>query len=150
MEPQPPEPKVDLAGRFCAFDLPQVSVGSAEYESGRTGCTVVHFARGASCELDVRGGSNGIVGDHGFAHAICLAGGSLLGLEAVSGVAAELFERGGRSSDFSAIAAGRSCAAGSIAAAANAGPRSSSARDPTVSHRAGRRRAMVRDHERSG
>ena len=37
--------------------------------------------------------SPGIVGDYGFVHAISLAGGSLLGLEAASGVAAGLLAR---------------------------------------------------------
>ena len=43
--------------------------------------------------MDVRGGSPGVVGDYGFVHAISLAGGSLLGLEAASGVAAGLLAR---------------------------------------------------------
>ena len=44
--------------------------------------------------MDVRGGSPGTLGSHyEWVHAICLAGGSLYGLEAATGVAAEIFAR---------------------------------------------------------
>ena len=94
------EPKTEFDGRALEYDLPSVHVGVAEYDEGPTGCTVLHFPEGASCEIDVRGGAAGIVGDWGFFHAICLAGGSLLGLEATAGVAAELFAKGGYKTEF--------------------------------------------------
>jgi L-aminopeptidase/D-esterase-like protein len=54
---------------------------------------------------DVRGGAPGTIGaDYGWVAAICLAGGSLYGLEAASGVAAELFARSGYSTAWSDIA----------------------------------------------
>ena len=78
------------------FDFPELRVGIAEYEAGPTGCTVLYLPDGADCAVDVRGGSPGLLGDYPRVDAICLAGGSLYGLEAVSGVAAGLLEdRGG-------------------------------------------------------
>ena len=79
--------------RELRFDLPGLEVGVAEYDEGPTGCTVFHFPAGAACSVDVRGGSPGMLGPYEFVHAICLAGGSLYGLEAATGVAAELFRR---------------------------------------------------------
>ena len=79
--------------RVLAYDFPAFHVGIAEYPTGPTGVTVLHFPTGANMSLDVRGGSPGVVGDYGYVHAITLAGGSLLGLEAASGVAAGLFAR---------------------------------------------------------
>jgi 6-aminohexanoate-oligomer endohydrolase len=52
---------------------------------------VFSFPDGAASSIDVRGGSPGISGaGYELVHAICLAGGSLYGLEATAGVAAEL------------------------------------------------------------
>ena len=79
--------------RVLVYDFPAFHVGIAEYPDGPTGVTVLHFPTGANMSLDVRGGSPGVVGDYGYVHAITLAGGSLLGLEAASGVAAGLFAR---------------------------------------------------------
>lgn len=83
-------PRTDFDGPALTFDFPALRVGVAEYAEGPTGCTVLHFPEGAALALDVRGGSPGVLGDYGFVHAICLAGGSLYGLEAASGVAAAL------------------------------------------------------------
>jgi 6-aminohexanoate-oligomer endohydrolase len=83
--------------RVLKFDFPSFKVGVAEYEEGPTGCTVFHFPEGAATAIDVRGGNVGKIGDYEFNHAICLAGGSLPGPEAAAGVAAELWDRGGRS-----------------------------------------------------
>jgi 6-aminohexanoate-oligomer endohydrolase len=87
------------------FDFPGLEVGVAEYEEGPTGCTVFHFPNGgAMVERDVRGGSPGLFGDLDWVDAICLAGGSLYGLEAAAGVAAELFDRRGRDTSWQSIA----------------------------------------------
>jgi L-aminopeptidase/D-esterase-like protein len=74
------------------FDFPGLRIGVAEYEEGPTGCTVFQLpAGGAACAVDVRGGSPGTIGNtYEWTHAICFAGGSLYGLEAACGVAAEL------------------------------------------------------------
>jgi len=84
------------AGRDLAIDFPQLRIGVAEYDEGPTGCTVIDFAGGADCAVDVRGGAPGLLGDYERVDAICLAGGSLYGLEATTGVsAAMLAERDG-------------------------------------------------------
>jgi len=84
-------PRTDFDGPMLELDFPSLRIGVAEYDEGPTGCTVFHFVDGATCATDVRGGSPGTIGGHEWVSAICLAGGSLYGLEAASGVAAELF-----------------------------------------------------------
>ena len=84
----------DWGDRILAYDFPAFEVGIAEYPAGPTGATVLRFPNGAAVAADIRGGSPGFVGDYGFVHAIVLAGGSLLGLEAASGVAAALLPAG--------------------------------------------------------
>ncbi len=78
--------------RDLEFDFPGLRVGVAEDEDGPTGCTVFHLPPGgAACAQDIRGGSPGTLGaSYEWAHAVCFAGGSLYGLEAACGVAAEL------------------------------------------------------------
>jgi 6-aminohexanoate-oligomer endohydrolase len=78
--------------RELRFDFPGLRVGVAEYEEGPTGCTVFHLPPGGgACAQDIRGGSPGTIGaGYEWAHAVCFAGGSLYGLEAACGVAAEL------------------------------------------------------------
>jgi 6-aminohexanoate-oligomer endohydrolase len=84
-------PRTEFDGPALELDFPGLRIGVAEYDEGPTGCTVFHFVDGATCATDVRGGSPGTIGGHEWVSAICLAGGSLYGLEAASGVAAELF-----------------------------------------------------------
>ena len=89
-------PHTDVgAAAWLELDFPGLEIGVAEYDAGPTGCTVFHFPAGAQCSVDVRGGSPGMLGPYAFVHAICLAGGSLYGLAAATGVAAELFARRG-------------------------------------------------------
>jgi 6-aminohexanoate-oligomer endohydrolase len=89
-------PRTQLDGAALELDFPGLEIGCAEYDEGPTGCTVFNFPDGASLQTDIRGGSPGTFGGgYERVHAICLAGGSLYGLEAVSGVAAELFARRG-------------------------------------------------------
>jgi L-aminopeptidase/D-esterase-like protein len=74
------------------FDFPGLEVGVAEYEEGPTGCTVFALPGGSTAVADVRGGSPGTLMSHreGWVDAICLAGGSVYGFEAATGVSAEL------------------------------------------------------------
>lgn len=99
-------PLTDLAAaRWLDVDFPGLEFGVAEYAEGPTGCTVFHFPELASMHIDVRGGSPGINGEHlTLTNAICFAGGSLYGLEASTGVAAELFARRGYSTKWMDIA----------------------------------------------
>lgn len=91
---RPLVPRIPAGGPALEFDFPGLVVGVAEYDEGPTGCTVVAFPSRMAMAVDVRGGSPGVVGDHGLTNAVCLAGGSVYGLEAASGVAAELLARG--------------------------------------------------------
>jgi L-aminopeptidase/D-esterase-like protein len=88
-------PRTEFEGPEVRLDFRELEVGVAEYEEGPTGCTVVLFPEGpASCSVDVRGGSPAVSGAGiDLVDAICLAGGSLYGLEAAAGVAAELLAR---------------------------------------------------------
>jgi L-aminopeptidase/D-esterase-like protein len=82
--------RTSFDGPALRFDFPGLKIGVAEYDEGPTGCTVFRFENGASVATDLRGGSPGTIGGYEWVNAICLAGGSLLGLEASTGVVAEL------------------------------------------------------------
>ena len=89
-------PQVSFEGRSLQLDWPGLRIGVAEYDEGPTGCTVFQFLpSGAACATDVRGGSPGRLGWFEWVHAICLAGGSLYGLEAATGVSAEILAQRG-------------------------------------------------------
>jgi 6-aminohexanoate-oligomer endohydrolase len=84
-------PRTEFDGPVLELDFPGLRIGIAEYEEGPTGCTVLQLPPGgAACAVDIRGGSPGTIGAYEWTHAICFAGGSLYGLEAACGVAAEL------------------------------------------------------------
>ena len=101
-----PRPRTEFPNARClGFDFPGLEIGVAEYDEGPTGCTVFHLPKTASLAIDVRGGSPGVNGQHLDAiNAICFAGGSLYGLEASTGVAAELFKRRGYSTKWMDVA----------------------------------------------
>jgi L-aminopeptidase/D-esterase-like protein len=95
-------PRTSFHGPGLTFDFPGVEIGVAEYDEGPTGCTVFLFTGGpVACSIDVRGGSPAVSGAGiELVDAICLAGGSLYGLEAAAGVAAELLARREYSTDW--------------------------------------------------
>ncbi len=97
-------PQTTWDGPSLTFDFPALRIGVAAYPEGPTGCTVFHFPAGAACALDVRGGVPGYLGDYAWVDAICLAGGSLYGLEAATGVAAEIFALRGHTANWMEIA----------------------------------------------
>lgn len=81
-----------------SFDFPDFLVGSAEYSEGPTGLTLFYFPQGAQAAVDIRGGSVGTFFTQEKMHqgeaiidGIALAGGGIVGLEAVSGVVSTLF-----------------------------------------------------------
>ena len=78
-------PITSFDGPVLKFDFPGLSIGVAEYSEGPTGCTVFLFTKLAQAAVDVRGGSHGtlLTEERERVGAICLAGGSLMGLEAV-------------------------------------------------------------------
>ena len=87
-------------GPVLEFDFPGLEIGVAAYPDIPTGCTVFNFdvdlfPAGVMLELDVRGGAPWHSGAEDIVNAISLAGGSVYGLEAAAGVAAELFAQGG-------------------------------------------------------
>lgn len=86
-----PVPVTCFTAPCLEFDFPRLSIGFAEYDEGPTGCTVFLFDQGVVTAVDVRGGMPGVVeSEYQYHHAICFAGGSLHGLETVSGVRAAL------------------------------------------------------------
>lgn len=99
-------PVTSFDGPALSFDIPGLRVGVAEYAEGPTGCTVFALPPGSRLVTDIRGGSPGVVGaEYGAADAICFAGGSLLGLEAAAGVAAEVLARNDYATAFEKIPA---------------------------------------------
>jgi len=92
-------PQTDFDGRMLQYDFPDLHIGIAEYKEGPTGCTVFYFPNNVTSVADVRGGFPGTIGgtsaEDGKTAAICFAGGSIYGLEAATGVAAELFSMRG-------------------------------------------------------
>ncbi len=92
-------------GPSLRLDFPSVHIGVAEYPEGPTGCTVFYFPATAQVVVDVRGGSHGtlLTDERDRVSAICLAGGSLPGLEAATGVTAELFAMRGYSTGWADI-----------------------------------------------
>ncbi len=98
-------PKINFEGRVLKFDFPELYIGIAEYKEGPTGCTVFYFPNNVISVADVRGGFPGTLrgssAEDGKTSAICFAGGSIYGLEAATGVAAELFSMRGYSGVFS-------------------------------------------------
>ena len=99
-------PRTSFDGPTLTFDFPAVHIGVAEYDEGPTGCTVFSFPHGADTAVDERGGMVGKTGDYDWNHAICLAGGSLPGLEAAAGVSAAYFEQHGSSLDHMGLVSG--------------------------------------------
>lgn len=103
-------PRIDYDQPVLRYDFPTLHAGIAEYEEGPTGCTVFYFSKRARATVDLRTGANGtheigrLLDRVGYVDAICFAGGSAYGLEACTGVAAELFKRRGYSPQWDQIA----------------------------------------------
>lgn len=86
-------PRTRFDGPELRFDFPKLLIGVAEYDEGPTGCTVFSFPAAMQTAIDVRGGNVGMLDPCSYTHAICFSGGSLLGLEAASGVRYGLFSQ---------------------------------------------------------
>ena len=99
-------PRIVTDAPVLDFDFPALRIGVAEYADGPTGCTVFFFPDGVTGAVDIRGGAPGGLLPHpwGRYDAICFAGGSLYGLEAASGVAAELLAQREYAVSFTTIA----------------------------------------------
>ena len=100
-------PVVNGGENILKFDWPAISIGTATYEEGPTGVTVINFNKRSAVAVDVRGGAPGTVNaayidmgkDEQELDAIVFAGGSWYGLEAVTAVATALKDDGIRSGD---------------------------------------------------
>lgn len=108
-------PKTEFAGPALTVDFPSLRIGVAEYAEGPTGATVFYFPKKVFAAVDVRGGAPGTLMTDGLRNgygeddspwidAICFAGGSCYGLEAASGVMAELLAQRGHSNKWTDIA----------------------------------------------
>ncbi|MEM8549769.1 MAG: P1 family peptidase [Verrucomicrobiota bacterium] len=84
----------DFDAPTLEFSFPDMRIGVAEYAEGPTGCVVFWFPKGAQCAVDQRGGFSGtyMLGD-GYVDAIVYSGGSLMGLQAATGVAEGLMQK---------------------------------------------------------
>ena len=86
----------------CPINIPGLAVGQATDLEGRTGVTVLRFDNGAVAGVDVRGAAPGtreteLLRPENLiqeVHAIVLSGGSVWGLDAMSGVAQTLEQSG--------------------------------------------------------
>ena len=93
-----PTPQIRFDGPALEFCFPGLLIGAAEYEEGPTGLTVFHFPNGVMAAVDVRGGAAATINtdrlrlgyDQPTVRAIFFSGGSSYGLEAASGIMAEL------------------------------------------------------------
>ena len=98
--------------RTLDFEFPGLKIGTAEYEQGPTGATVLHFPNKAIGAVDVRGGAPGTYNtdwlklgyDFPNIDAITISGGSWYGLAAAGGVSAALKAEGHRSGHWSNLA----------------------------------------------
>jgi L-aminopeptidase/D-esterase-like protein len=104
------QPDTSVGPHVLKLDFPGLHIGTAVYKEGPTGCTVLHFPKGATAVADIRGGAPAtIYTDHlqersSYIDSICLAGGSSYGLEAATGVAAELLAQRSFSTHWTDIA----------------------------------------------
>jgi len=87
------------------FNFPEIRIGTADYVEAQTGCTVFEFQNQSMMVSDCRGGAIGSIGTHyPEVDAICFAGGSAYGQEAILGVGAELHKRANYSTHWQDIA----------------------------------------------
>ena len=97
------QPRISFNQPVLEFDFPALHIGVAEYQEGPTGCTVFYLPKGAFAVVDIGSVEVGTINTNllrttgQIVHAICLAGGSVYGLEAITGVSAELFAKSGYS-----------------------------------------------------
>ncbi|MBS0419767.1 MAG: P1 family peptidase [Proteobacteria bacterium] len=105
-------PVVNAGQQTLQFDWPAIRVGTAEYEDGPTGVTVIHFPKRALGAVDVRGGGPGTVNtdylrlgyDTPELDAVVFSGGSWYGLESITAVGTALKDDGVRSGDWTNLA----------------------------------------------
>lgn len=87
-------PQISISNSKTNYKFNDITIGSVHYDEGPVGCTFIDFKNGARVFQDIRGGYTGNVTMNStnidfFVNGICLAGGSLAGLEAITGSASE-------------------------------------------------------------
>jgi len=105
-------PVLNAGEQTLRFDWPAVRIGTAEYEEGPTGVTVIHFPQRALAAVDVRGGGPGTVNtdylrlgyDTPELDAVVFSGGSWYGLESITAVGTALKDDGIRNGDWTNLA----------------------------------------------
>ncbi|MHA1982723.1 MAG: P1 family peptidase [Candidatus Hodarchaeales archaeon] len=89
------KPKTSYRDPVLKFDFPGLRIGIGEYEEGPTGCTVFHFLKRNTAVADIRGGDPialNYTKTIPWLDALCFTGGSILGVESLTGVTAELLK----------------------------------------------------------
>ena len=107
-------PTVSHSSHLLQFDWPAIETASATYEVGPTGLTLFHFPHRVMAVVDVRGGGPGTVNTDMLrlsdsrpgVDSVVIAGGSLMGEEAITGVATGEKDLGMRSVDDMPVAVG--------------------------------------------
>lgn len=90
-------PKIGTTKKDLKFEFDDISIATVQYDEGPVGCTYIHFEKGATTYIDVRGGDparieyNSTMGKK-WCSGICIAGGSIMGLEATVGVNAQIWK----------------------------------------------------------
>lgn len=92
-------PKVSKSNHELTFKFPKMKLSSVQYDEGPVGTSLFYFPKKATVYIDVRGGWPGTINSHlstnenAKINAICISGGSLLGLEAATGVNSEILKK---------------------------------------------------------
>lgn len=91
------EPKLIL-NNIISYNFDNVLVGSAQYNEGPVGSTLIYFKKRAQIYVDKRGGARAYLSVESnsslnYMDGICISGGSILGLEATCGVIAESLKK---------------------------------------------------------
>ena len=80
------------------FNWEDILISNVYYQEGPVGLTLIDFPKGVTIYEDVRGGDPARIVYNSInfqrkCHSICIAGGSILGLESMTGVTAEKFKQ---------------------------------------------------------
>jgi len=93
-------PAIRTTDRKLTYDFPSIRIACAEYTEGPVGVTLIYIPNGAHSYVDIRGGDPGIVSapstfSNERIEGICVAGGSLMGREAIVGTSYEIWKKKG-------------------------------------------------------
>ena len=92
-------PSLSRSPQLINVDLDDIKFACCEYSEAPVGLTYIDFGQhGAKVYMDVRGGWPAYIhslstNDKQYSSGICIAGGSILGLESMSGIVAEYFKQ---------------------------------------------------------